>query len=123
MTTYYTLDRRNRLVAGTELRLQALDAKKHSLDIFPDLAAHTAALFPDGLSDHGERHLPARANIPDANIELIWEYIRRAEFSHRPSRLTYAYWNGEKGPSFDGLLQPQWEVLLSAPVRVMAQVA
>lgn len=54
------------------------------------LQKHVDLLFPDGVSPHGERYLlcneHAAPSVADANLELIYEYIRRANFPDRPSR-------------------------------------
>ncbi|WP_322049778.1 DUF2441 domain-containing protein [Paraburkholderia bannensis] len=172
MTKYYTVDRRMRLSVGQILGLSPVD-----LQSIPDLEAHYKHLFPNGVSDHGHRYLPHRANERDPSIELLWEFVRRAAFPHRPSRLTsvfawqslddarrfkrenhltdariyelkggnpfvanmsllnnstpllrtsqmaHAYWEGGVGPTTVGLADPRWEVLLSAPVIVGAEVS
>jgi hypothetical protein len=172
MTKYYTVDRRNRLSVGQTLELSPVD-----LQGIPDLETHYKHLFPNGVSDHGHRYLPYRANEREPAIELLWEFVRRAAFPNRPSRLTsafawqslddarrfkqenhlpdariyevrggtpfvanmtllnnsapllrtsqmaYAYWEGSIGPTSVGLAEPRWEVLLSSPVVVGAEVS
>ena len=67
-----------------------------------DLRTHVAELFPDGLSQHGwqymvERHdfiRPTNSDTLFVNhnmvVELVFEYVRRAVFPSRGSRLAKA---------------------------------
>lgn len=85
MTTYFHVDRRARFAAGQQVELSKLD-----LDAVPDLAEHCNNLFPDGVSAHGKQYLnlDVKSGNGEAATELIWEYVRRAHFPHRPSRFT-----------------------------------
>ncbi|MGF6534275.1 hypothetical protein P3T20_005079 [Paraburkholderia sp. GAS206C] len=91
MAIYYTVDRLCLLSQDQEIVLRMLE-----LPEFPDLAAHSSYLFPDGLTDHGMRYLNGSANQPDPSSELVWEYVRRAHFPDKPSRMTsFFVWRTE----------------------------
>jgi hypothetical protein len=87
MHSYFTADRRHRLRQGQRLEL------RHSPAQMPhDIRAHSVNLFPEGLSDHGERYwINGKANEKEHAIELVWEYVRRAHYPERPSRLTATF--------------------------------
>src|SRR5688572_10873944 len=61
----------------------------------PELQEHVSALFPLGVSRHGEEYFlrsSSRADVASPAIELLLEYVRRANFPSRPSR--FASWFG-----------------------------
>lgn len=64
-------------------------------DVQPrNVAAHVDALFPDGVSQHGEQYLLRGTSAADhvsPNIELVFEYVRRALFPEAPSRFTSVF--------------------------------
>lgn len=80
---FFTVDRRGSLSTGQVISLS-------KPDISPtELSQHAYALFPAGVSNHGNAHfLSAGASGQglNFNIDLIFEYVRRSEFPHRPSR-------------------------------------
>lgn len=84
MLTCYMVDRRALLAEGRTVGLVHYD------DICPlELQAHVDTLFPDGVSVHGEQYLLRNASDPklaSPNIEMLFEYVRRACFPSRPSR-------------------------------------
>lgn len=112
---FYTLDRANSL------------SKDHiiMLDIFNDITPrefqdHINILFPEGVSRHGDWHFlnsKASAIGINENIELIFEYVRRAYFSDKPSRFQsfFAFDSKEDTLEFqskygNGLNFPIWKV-------------
>lgn len=69
----------------------------------PELTSHVRSLFPDGLSHHGLGHFfyqdpcfpepgtpltrERLGAMRSQSIELLWEYVRRAMWPSRPSRM------------------------------------
>lgn len=84
MVELYTVDRLGSLTEGLECTLTRHD------DISPPfLAGHVGQLFPEGVSNHGERYFlqnEAKALIASPMLELLFEQVRRASFPERPSR-------------------------------------
>ena len=84
MTTFFHVDRLNKLSQGMTCELY-----RHS-DVKPDfLQSHVDSLFPEGFTNHGEFYLLKRSSHPclvNPQIELFFEYVRRAHFRDRPSR-------------------------------------
>jgi hypothetical protein len=84
MKTFYTVDRAGALFDGA-----VIDIVKHD-DISPkNLQIHVDSLFPNGVSSHGDRYFlknDSHGQITSAAIELLFEYVRRANFSGLPSR-------------------------------------
>lgn len=84
MTRYFTVDRNKSLKPSLIINLV-----KYS-DVMPqELQKHVNGLFPQGVTSHGERYIlrgktPAKGVEPI--IELLFEYVRRSQFSFRPSR-------------------------------------
>ncbi len=80
---YFTVDRGGTLSPST-IELQRWE------DIEPiELQAQVDEAFPDGLSRHGERYLLQAESAGLAlqpNLELMWEYARRAFAPNAPSR-------------------------------------
>jgi len=80
----FTVDRRNRLHEGFECALTVYD------DVEPSYINELAhELCPGGVSLHGEAYLlraEESALITDASTEIIFEWVRRAKYPHRPSR-------------------------------------
>lgn len=81
---FYTIDRGSTLKENLKINLKLYD------DISPTfLKGHVDSLFPDGLSSHGE-HYFLRNNSKALNVspmlELIIEYVRRADYKNKPSR-------------------------------------
>ncbi len=55
----------------------------------PELQGHVDAMFPKGVSRHGDHYFlqnSSRAAVASPAIELLFEYVRRANFPERPSR-------------------------------------
>lgn len=80
---WFTVDRLGSLRPGTVGLHRWSDVNP------PELQAHVHELFPHGVSRHGERYLlrPDAAGLAVApNIELLWEYTRRAVTPAAPSR-------------------------------------
>jgi hypothetical protein len=83
MRNFYTVDRKETLQQGIEIKLQKYN------DIKPDyLQKHVDMMFPNGLTLHGEQYFLRNTikSIISPAIELLFEYVRRAFFSSRPSR-------------------------------------
>ncbi|NTU44056.1 MAG: DUF2441 domain-containing protein [Chlorobiaceae bacterium] len=84
MKTFFTVDRTGTLAPEKEISLQ------HYQDISPShFQDHVDALYPQGLSFHGERYLlraGSNSNLSSPAIELLFEYIRRSNFIDSPSR-------------------------------------
>lgn len=109
MARFFHVDRDGNLSAGRVLQLVPWDAVAG--DRIPDesLQQHVEALFPQGLSRHGQGYLfwqgnlafPSGPGVYDADtlngmrsraIELVYEYVRQASFDAQPSR--YESWFG-----------------------------
>jgi len=84
MPVFYTLDRQGTLSSGITINLIRYQ------DINPaELQLHVDNMFPDGVSSFGERYFLKNSSDPrltEPAIELIFEYVRRANFPERPSR-------------------------------------
>ena len=84
MEEFFTVDRARSLTPGAVLNLRTFR------DINPaEFQAHVDALFPSGVSRHGDWYFltqPKQPNAVNEVIELLAEYIRRAHYSSRPSR-------------------------------------
>lgn len=84
MPLFYTVDRQNYLKEDLVIQL-----RRYENITPPELQAHVDELFPDGVSSHGERYFlrgDSSALIADPNIEILFEYVRRASYPARPSR-------------------------------------
>jgi len=83
MRRYYHVDRNRTLKEG-----QIINLVKYNDVNLSELQDHVDFLFPEGVTSHGERYMlkgkPPKGHSPV--IELIFEYVRRAHFSSRPSR-------------------------------------
>jgi hypothetical protein len=84
MARFYHIDRSGQLRQGDVIGLTRYN------DIDPeDLQHHADSLFPEGVSAHGERYFlkpETHALEVNAIIELVFEYVRRSNYPHRPSR-------------------------------------
>ena len=84
MARYFTVDREMSLRPNLLIKLV-----KYS-DVKPqELQKHVNALFPQGVTSHGERYLlrgKTSAKGVSATIELLFEYVRRSLFPSHPSR-------------------------------------
>jgi hypothetical protein len=89
---FYHVDRRGTLTDGA-----VIDLVQHK-DVQPDvLQQHLDRLFPGGVTGHGNQYFVGFqiiGPIQEPAIELLFEYVRRAEFPDRPSRF-------ESGFAFD----------------------
>ena len=180
----YSVDRKRIYVVGQTIHLYQTDPLKgrpllnSNTGLFTsrDIESHIRELFPDGLSAHGWQYMADRVINPVLNgqqytpcnhaIEILFENVRRANFSQRPSRFqsvfgfetaeaaaafntggwstflleakksirldqtwlriseqssiasysAHKYWSGESSPN------PQWELLLAPPVRIVDQL-
>jgi hypothetical protein len=84
MAKFYTVDRHGSLRKGLIVQLQRYTDVNP-----PELQAHVDHLFPDGVSSHGEYYFLKNSSHPklaSPNIEVLFEYVRRAFYPHRPSR-------------------------------------
>ena len=86
MTRFYIhTDRRGSLQAG-----QVIDLSNDAATIGQyntDRAQFLSALFPNGISEHGERYLFQQQRDTSGMIEALAEWIRQAKYPHLPSRL------------------------------------
>lgn len=94
-----------------------------------DIASHVRELFPDGLSLHGwdfarQWHNPVQGDgdwyiRSSPNIELVFEFVRRAQFPHLPSRLQsfYGFDSLDRVKSFAGGGCPIFELEPSTSFR------
>lgn len=115
--TFYTLDRKRTLT-----QRQTVNLVRYTDINLKVLQKHLDMLFPDGVSSHGERYfvssVPA-VNFENRNIdgllEIVFEYVRRANFPNKPSRFQslFAFDSFEQAelfrqrPNNDGVI---WEV-------------
>jgi hypothetical protein len=70
-----------------------LDVVRHT-DVQPVLLQHHLdALLPEGVTQHGDQYIVSNsaAQTVNPNIELLYEYVRRAEFPSAPSRFQSAF--------------------------------
>jgi hypothetical protein len=85
MAVFYTVDSQGRLYKGLKIALVKYR------DVRPtELQVHIDAMFPEGVTSHGELYFLRNASHPrlaSPQIELVFEYVRRAMYPHRPSRL------------------------------------
>ena len=82
--TLYTVDRHNLLSEN-----YSVDLIKHADLDPPFLQQHVDDLFPEGVSSHGDRYFLSNTSSPmlaSPQIELIVEYVRRANYPQCPSR-------------------------------------
>jgi hypothetical protein len=98
----FSADRRGRYGAGPLVLSKAMPQQEHGFMTShrndftaDDILRHMLDLFPEGLSYHGwdfatrPSSLPGVANGLDASsmVELTFEYVRRAHYPQRPSRM------------------------------------
>jgi hypothetical protein len=80
----FTVDSLNQLSEGLVVRLE-----RHH-DVKPKiLQGHADQLFPNGVSRYGEFYLlrgSGNAVVSNPQIEILFEYVRRACYPDRPSR-------------------------------------
>jgi hypothetical protein len=89
MPRSFTVDRGGLLSDGTVIDL----ARHDDLDP-PQLQTHVDDLFPAGVSSHGNGYFLSgdqQATGSSANIELIFEFVRRARFPQAPSRFASVF--------------------------------
>jgi hypothetical protein len=81
--TAFTVDRAGTLVAG-----QTIDLVRHT-DIDPSLLqAHVDAMFPNGVTQHGNAYFleaSAATTAVNPSIELLFDYVRRTSYPAAPS--------------------------------------
>jgi hypothetical protein len=78
------VDRRETLSQGKIINLTKFGDIKP-----PELQVHVDDMFPAGVSNHGDQYFlnnNQKATIASPSIEIIYEYVRRASFSNKPSR-------------------------------------
>jgi hypothetical protein len=84
MPKFFTVDRAGQLQRGMVLNL------KQYKDIKPaELQAHVDTTFPNGISPHGNTYFLTNTTLAketNSAIELLFEYVRRSDFSDCPSR-------------------------------------
>ena len=120
MKIFYHIDRLNRLENQTTININNDFEQQRFFpiqDVFTknDLESLTNELYPEGLSEHGKKYLldekivingpngpqPVVPHIPI--IELVFELVRRLEFSSMPSRLQsiFAWESKEQAENFN----------------------
>ena len=83
MREFFTVDRAGSLTEGI------VDLTRWNDVDPPELQTHVDELWPEGVSQHGDRYVlisGASGLLPEPNIELLWEYARRAFAAAAPSR-------------------------------------
>jgi hypothetical protein len=84
MGVFYHIDRINSLKENIQLSLTRYN------DVRPiEIQEHVNEMFPEGVSTHGERYFlknESTPNIASPNIEIFFEYVRKAFYPERPSR-------------------------------------
>ena len=86
MIELFTVDR-----AGTLREGDVLNLTKYADIAPPELQVHADAMFPLGVSRHGNQYFlgsGSKGSVASPAIELLFEYVRRASFPDRPSRFT-----------------------------------
>ena len=119
-TEYYSVDRRGLYRSGCLVLIKERPTscgqpflRSHAGHFQEtDIHRHILSLFPEGLSPHGwsfvtEYHCPKEIDArwyvaSDPTIELVFEYVRRAFYPTRPSRLQsyFAFDSIERARSF-----------------------
>lgn len=84
MTKFFHFDRKSLLSEGDIINLT-----KYT-DISPDyLQKHIDKYYPSGFTGHGEYYLlqgTSASKLINPNIEIFFEYVRRAYYKNKPSR-------------------------------------
>jgi hypothetical protein len=84
MKKFYHIDRLGILQENKNISLIQYN------DIKPqELQCHADEMFPQGFSHHGDHYFlknQSQAKIASPNIEILFEYVRRAHYKNRPSR-------------------------------------
>jgi hypothetical protein len=106
MPRAFTVDRLQTLVAG-----QVIERTRHQDLDPPELQAHVDELFPEGVTQHGDHYFlqgSRLATLASPNIELIYEYVRRANFPGRPSRFEAAFGCEDQATAEAFRANPNW---------------
>ena len=117
MALFYHLDRMNSLKENHILSLTQYT------DIQPvELQIHVNEMFPEGVSTHGEKYFLKDISTPmmaSPNIEIFFEYVRRAFYPNRPSRFQsyFAFEQADDAmvflnrfPNNPGVTSSLWEI-------------
>jgi hypothetical protein len=78
---FYHFDRLGNLKEGDSLSLSPISINSE----LKGLKNHAAELFENGVSRFGLNYLN-QVGTPETTREWFWEYIRRSNYAHRPSR-------------------------------------
>ncbi len=116
MTEAFLVDRAQALSEGA-----TLDLTKHTDMDPPTLQGHVDGLFPDGVTRHGDFYFlgsHSQSQAIEPNIELIYEYVRRACFPEVPSRFQSVFACAtldeakrfRDSPDWSGTGAPIWKV-------------
>jgi len=116
----YTVDRLTRLSARA-----TLDRTIHTTIQPPSLQAHIHSLFPLGVTEHGNGYLlnsKQSAIAVSANIELLFEYVRRSHYWSAPPRFESIFacetladaQQFRSAPGWGNARAPIWEVETNA---------
>lgn len=92
MPAFFHVDRARLLAEGATIVYQRWDNVRP-----PGLQVHVNDLFPEGVTSHGEAYLLRNERtVPDvasSELEILYEYVRRALYASCPSRFqsVFAY--------------------------------
>lgn len=90
MARFYHLDRGNKLEVGQSIDLVKInDINCRDNPMFTQtLQSHFYNLFPNGVTSHGDGYFASSSEyaIISPAIELLYEYVRKANFKDKPSR-------------------------------------
>jgi hypothetical protein len=84
MNNFYTVDR-----LGTLRENQTIELICYADIDPPELQSHVNEMFPNGVSFHGNNYFlngKSLAGLASPNIEILFEYVRRAHYPKCPSR-------------------------------------
>jgi hypothetical protein len=114
MPSLYHVDRDSSLSKGQTIQLvRYTDIKP------PEFQRHVDMMFPAGVSRHGNNYFlnnKSRSTIASPNIELVFEYVRRAFYPSRPSRFQSFFAFSTKGAAllfrknYSNSIGKVWEV-------------
>ena len=133
-TDYFSVDRRGFYKVGAALDLfkenplQRSFISTEGLNTPQDSVSHLQRLFPTGLSLHGWDYMTRVQDwsktksdtIYDCTLELLFEYVRRAAFPERPSRMQcyFAFPTIEAAQAFKADDQPIYRVHADAVLQL-----
>lgn len=114
MLSFYHVDRNLSLSKG-----QTIQLVRYTNIRPPVFQRHVDMMFPAGVSSHGNDYFlnnKSSSSIASPNIELVFEYVRRAFYESRPSRFQSFFAFSTKGAAllfrknYCGSTGKVWEV-------------